>query len=302
MIQPNAKCVVNGKKVNEIALWLNQFIALKNEELDVVDANNTPAKRWFLTGGIPGGVGSAESGDRDNLGGTSGGAAGTGGGASGNRDQLNPAPAGGNAGGPVGGGGGQGGNVNPPVNIGGGGGGGAAGGGGGRAAGGAGRVRTPAGSATAIGGRRAQPSNTGIAPETLPAADPTPAPEPVAPEATAEPTPEPLPEPTPEPTPEPAPEPAPRAPYRRTTAGGKPIVDVSKLSPEQKAQLEAARKIHQANQAKKRKEHELQWLQSELRGIDNMLYGNGPNMPLHRFKEWSDKRRELKEKIRELQK
>lgn len=88
MIQPNAKCVVNGKKVNEIALWLNQFIALKNKELDVVDANNTPSKRWFLNGGVPGGVGAAESGDRDNLGGTSGGAAGTGGGASGNRDQL----------------------------------------------------------------------------------------------------------------------------------------------------------------------------------------------------------------------
>lgn len=93
MIQPNAKCVVNGKKVNEIAGWVNQFIKLTEEEIDIVDTGNAPGKRWFLTGKLEGGLGagSAEDGDRNNLGGTSGssqGSTGGSGGSGGNRDQL----------------------------------------------------------------------------------------------------------------------------------------------------------------------------------------------------------------------
>ena len=73
MITPNAKCIVNGKKVNEIALWVNQFLKMTNEELDVVDANNAPGRRWFLTGKVSSiDSGSTEDGDRNNLGGTSG--------------------------------------------------------------------------------------------------------------------------------------------------------------------------------------------------------------------------------------
>jgi hypothetical protein len=94
MIQTNAKCVVNGKKVNEIAGWVNQFIKLTNEEIDIVDTGNTPGKRWFLTGKLAGGLGagSAEDGDRNNLGGTGGSALGAGGGG-GNLDKLNMAAA-----------------------------------------------------------------------------------------------------------------------------------------------------------------------------------------------------------------
>lgn len=89
MIQANAKCVVNGKKVNEIAGWLNQFINLTEEEIDIVDAGNTPGKRWFLTGKLAGdlGAGSAEDGDRNNLGGTSGNSQGSDGGGN-SREQL----------------------------------------------------------------------------------------------------------------------------------------------------------------------------------------------------------------------
>ena len=89
MIQANAKCVVNGKKVNEIAGWLNQFINLTEEEIDIVDAGNTPGKRWFLTGKLAGdlGAGSAEDGDRNNLGGTSGNSQGSVGGGN-SREQL----------------------------------------------------------------------------------------------------------------------------------------------------------------------------------------------------------------------
>lgn len=78
MIQPNAKCVVNGPKVNEVINALNQLLniditigdvnepqvqygydgvqivlpkggAFTNEELDVVDSNNTASTRWFAT-------------------------------------------------------------------------------------------------------------------------------------------------------------------------------------------------------------------------------------------------------------
>jgi len=44
MIEPNAKCVVNGKKLNELISWINGSM----EQLDVVDQNNTASKRWFL--------------------------------------------------------------------------------------------------------------------------------------------------------------------------------------------------------------------------------------------------------------
>jgi len=90
MIQANAKCVVNGKKVNEIAGWVNQFIKLTQEEIDIVDTGNTPGKRWFLTGQLAGDLeaGASEDGDRNNLGGTSGGALGSSGGGGGNLDKL----------------------------------------------------------------------------------------------------------------------------------------------------------------------------------------------------------------------
>jgi hypothetical protein len=44
MIEPNAKCVVNGKKLNELISWINGSM----EQLDVVDPNNYASKRWFL--------------------------------------------------------------------------------------------------------------------------------------------------------------------------------------------------------------------------------------------------------------
>ena len=78
MIQPNAKCVVNGSKVNETIDALNPLLSMEvkvaniaephvqygqdnvqitipqpsnftNEQLDVVDSSNTPSTRWFVT-------------------------------------------------------------------------------------------------------------------------------------------------------------------------------------------------------------------------------------------------------------
>lgn len=78
MIQPNAKCVVNGSKVNETIDALNPLLSMEikvadiaephvqygqdnvqitipqpsnftNEQLDVVDSGNTPSTRWFVT-------------------------------------------------------------------------------------------------------------------------------------------------------------------------------------------------------------------------------------------------------------
>lgn len=115
MIQANAKCIVNGPKVNEIAGWVNQFIKLTQEEIEIVDTGNTPGRRWFLTGQLAGDLeaGAAEDGDRNNLGGTSGGALGSsggnGGGGGGNLDKLNMAAAA-----PLN----QGGAVAAPINIG----------------------------------------------------------------------------------------------------------------------------------------------------------------------------------------
>ena len=134
MITPDAKCVVNGPKVNEAIDAINSLLNMNiiignvkqpqiqysssavqivippgggstNEELDIVDSNNTAAKRWFLTTleqgsadtdgdaggggenpniGSPGGQSNTSGAlkDRDNLGG------GGGGGVNANRDQL----------------------------------------------------------------------------------------------------------------------------------------------------------------------------------------------------------------------
>mgnify|MGYP001024867501 FL=1 len=78
MINPDAKCVVNGPKVNDVIVALNPLLNMTiivgdvikpeikhspdglqivipspasytNEELDVVDSSNTASTRWFLT-------------------------------------------------------------------------------------------------------------------------------------------------------------------------------------------------------------------------------------------------------------
>ena len=201
MIQANAKCIVNGPKVNEIAGWVNQFIKLTQEEIEIVDTNNTPGRRWFLTGQLAGDLeaGAAEDGDRNNLGGTSGGALGSSGGnggGGGNLDKLNMAAAA-----PLN----QGGEVAAPINIGGGGaqpnimaaaapglqqqpaigGGGGGGGGGGRRSGGGG-----GGSANmiSVGGGGQPPAATSSTPTTptTPTAPTAPTSQPIAP--TTEPT------------------------------------------------------------------------------------------------------------------
>ena len=132
MITADAKCVVNGPKLNEAINALNPLLGMDiiignvsqpeikyssdsvqivippgggstNEQLDVVDANNTAAQRWFMTTDEQGdadtdgdssagtNVGSPQNKtndttgalkDRDNLGG------GGGGGVNANRDQL----------------------------------------------------------------------------------------------------------------------------------------------------------------------------------------------------------------------
>ena len=156
MIQPDAKCVVNGHKINaEIIPALNALLNMEiivgdvaapeirftsesaqivippsagaetNEELDVVDSNNQAAKRWFLTT-LEAGIGGEDT-TAPKMGTSAGSAGGStentkreklGGGASSdkNRNKLDRAAASGGAA-PIGGNDGQGGNVNPPVNI-----------------------------------------------------------------------------------------------------------------------------------------------------------------------------------------
>ena len=55
MIQPDAKCINNGKKLNETIDALNSILnAAVSEEIDIVDSNNQPGKRWFFTGKLTG--------------------------------------------------------------------------------------------------------------------------------------------------------------------------------------------------------------------------------------------------------
>ena len=48
MIVPDAKCVVNGKKLNALISAVNPLLAAIKETLDVVDEGNQPGKRQFL--------------------------------------------------------------------------------------------------------------------------------------------------------------------------------------------------------------------------------------------------------------
>ncbi|MGB2010546.1 MAG: hypothetical protein ACPIG6_06385 [Akkermansiaceae bacterium] len=128
MIQPDAKCVVNGHKVNEVIDALNPLLnmdiivgnvaqpqiqyssgaiqivippgggASTNEQLDIVDENNQASTRWFLTTTTQGSGGAAIASDTGTNIGSAGGKnnpAAT----SGDRDKLG----GGTAGGPAGG-------------------------------------------------------------------------------------------------------------------------------------------------------------------------------------------------------
>ena len=199
MIQPDAKCVVNGHKVNEVIDALNPLLnmdiivgnvaqpqiqyssgaiqivippgggASTNEQLDIVDENNQASTRWFLTTTTQGSGGAAiASGTGTNIG--SAGGKNNPAATTGNRDKLG----GGIAGGPAGG------KNRDNLDR-------AAAGGGAAPIGGndgqGGNVgapvqidnpqdggRTRPGSAVAIGGRRAQPAAGDIAPEALPAA------------------------------------------------------------------------------------------------------------------------------------
>ena len=123
MIQANAKCVVNGDKVNEVINALNPLLnmdiiigdvakpqiqygggsiqivippggATTNEELDVVDSGNTASTRWFVTTTEQGAGGTGDAignpvGKSDASGTTSGrDSLGGGSGVTPNRDQL----------------------------------------------------------------------------------------------------------------------------------------------------------------------------------------------------------------------
>jgi len=71
MIQPDAKCVNNGKKLNETIKGLNSILNnVVSEEIDIVDSNNQPSKRWFVVGKLTGQKQDSGTGDRDNLGNT----------------------------------------------------------------------------------------------------------------------------------------------------------------------------------------------------------------------------------------
>lgn len=55
MIEPDAKCINNGKKLNAVIRVLNSILKVAiSEEFDVVDRNNQPAKRWLFTGKLTG--------------------------------------------------------------------------------------------------------------------------------------------------------------------------------------------------------------------------------------------------------
>ena len=68
MIQPNAKCVVNGPKVNEVIGVINNILKVAiSEEFDVVDPNNQPGKRWLITGKLTGQDQQSSGKNRDQL-------------------------------------------------------------------------------------------------------------------------------------------------------------------------------------------------------------------------------------------
>jgi hypothetical protein len=107
MIVPDAKCVVNGKKLNALISAVNPLLATIKETLDVVDGGNQPGKRQFLIMKVDGApdpsarqqltADGSDGGDVD-------------GGAGNQRDKLDAANGGaGNAGIKVGGGGANGG-------------------------------------------------------------------------------------------------------------------------------------------------------------------------------------------------
>jgi hypothetical protein len=80
MIQANAKCINNGKKLNETIGALNNILnVVVSEEIEIVDSNNQPSKRWFFTGKLTGQKQNSANGDQDSLGNTP---------SNNNRDQL----------------------------------------------------------------------------------------------------------------------------------------------------------------------------------------------------------------------
>ena len=83
MITPDAKCINNGKKLNQLIKAVNSIIldTLVSEELDVVDSNNQASKRWFAVGKMTGQKQDSGSSNRDSLD--------TVGGGPDNRDKLN---------------------------------------------------------------------------------------------------------------------------------------------------------------------------------------------------------------------
>ena len=274
MIQTNAKCVVNGKKVNEIAGWVNQFIKLTEEEIDIVDTGNTPGKRWFLTGKLAGGLGagSAEDGDRNNLGGTGGSALGAGGGG-GNRDQLvmgAAAPAN------------QGGAAMPPNIV----------------AAAMPPMKPPAGGAgggsanmISVGGRQVRQQPTTEATEAT-----TPAP-PVAltPDA-------PTPPPTSATSTDTSAEQAQvsRSAYSNTNAEGKSIVDLSQVNDRQKAQIDAARAVSERQAEERRRQQRIQRIEARIEGLQNSLTINSRNMSPDQIMSSFDEIRSLEEELKNI--
>jgi len=192
MIEPNAKCVVNGKKLNSLIKAFNKILnTLDSETLDVVDANNSPSTRSFVLGSIQTVKGEIIDSDdpRNKL--KSAGA----GGSEDNRDNLNRADG---AGGAVNDNGGAQPNImaaaapglqQQPAIGGGGAVGGGGGGGGGRRSGGGG-----GGSANmiSVGGGGQPPATSSSSSSTTPTAPTAPAPTtPTAPAPTTAPAPEP---------------------------------------------------------------------------------------------------------------
>lgn len=80
MIQANAKCINNGKKLNETIGVLNNILkVVVSEEIEIVDGNNQPSKRWFFTGKLTGQKQDSDTGGKDRYGNTQ---------SNNNRDQL----------------------------------------------------------------------------------------------------------------------------------------------------------------------------------------------------------------------
>ena len=100
MIQANAKCINNGKKLNETIGALNNILNVAvSEEIEIVDGNNQPSKRWFFTGKLTGQKQDSDSGSKDRYGNTP---------SNNNRDKLDT------GGMPLGN---SGGNIAPPGNV-----------------------------------------------------------------------------------------------------------------------------------------------------------------------------------------